>query len=137
LTNVLRTLRPVTSGNLICLMGVGPQQSETDCAEIGRVLEHYSDRSVLTGRQLDRKLSLRNAHDVLDGFDRPAQAHLMPNRAKAICWALSQARPGDIVVLAGGVESTGPDQVTLCDADVTRYWLQHVALPGECPWAPV
>ena len=82
-------------------------------------------------------MSLRTAHDVLDGFDRPAQAHLMPDRAKAICWILSQAQPGDVVLLAGGAESVGPDDVRLCDEDVTRYWLQHIDDPSQCPWVPV
>ena len=50
----------------------------------------------------------------------------MPNRSRAVCWTLSQASPGDVVLLAGGRESLGPDNVRLNDEDVTRYWLQHV-----------
>ena len=91
----------------------------------------------MTSTRFDRKLSLRTAHEVLDGFDRPAQAHLMPNRARAICWALAQARAGDVILLAGGLESTGPGDVPLGDDDVARFWLHHVPAPSTCPWLPV
>jgi UDP-N-acetylmuramoyl-L-alanyl-D-glutamate--2,6-diaminopimelate ligase len=136
LANALQTLRPVCRGNLHCLLGIDHCLPETARAQIGRNLERYADSWMLTATRFDRRMSLRTAHEVLDGFDRPAQAHLMPDRAKAICWALAQAKPGDLVLLAGGTESMGPEDVPLCDEDVTRYWLQHVAQPSECPWVP-
>jgi hypothetical protein len=86
---------------------------------------------------------LQAAHDVLDGCDRPAQAHLMPNRAKAICWALSQAQPDDAVLLVGphnlkprlGHPTSSPEYGL--DADVARYWLYRIEAKQACPWVPV
>jgi UDP-N-acetylmuramoyl-L-alanyl-D-glutamate--2,6-diaminopimelate ligase len=132
----LSTLRAVCSGRLHCLLGVDLRVPPLRRAQAGRVLERQADRSVLTGTRLNRKLPLRAAHDALDGFDRPAQAHLMPNRSRALCWTLSQASPGDVVLLAGGRESLGPDNVRLSDEDVARYWLQHVDQSAPCPWTP-
>lgn len=132
----LTTLRAVCSGRLHCLAGVDLRVPPIRRAQMGRVLERLADRSVLTGTRLNRKLPLPAAHDALDGFDRPAQAHLMPNRSRAVCWTLSQASPGDVVLLAGGRESLGPDNVRLNDEDVTRYWLQHVDQQASCPWTP-
>jgi UDP-N-acetylmuramoyl-L-alanyl-D-glutamate--2,6-diaminopimelate ligase len=136
LGNAIRTLRPICTGNIHCVMGIDHRLSEIARAQIGRLLERSADKCVLTGTRFDRKMSLRTAHEVLDGFDRPAQAHLMPDRAQAICWALAQADPGDVILLAGGVESNGPGDVVLCDEDVTRFWLQHVQQPTQCPWLP-
>ena len=40
--------------------------------------------------------------DILPGMEgMDTQCHVEPDRPEAICWALSQARPGDVVVLAG------------------------------------
>jgi UDP-N-acetylmuramoyl-L-alanyl-D-glutamate--2,6-diaminopimelate ligase len=136
LANALQTLRPVCSGNLHCLLGIDHNLPDTARAQLGRNLERYADSWLLTATRFDRRMSLRTAHEVLDGFDRPAQAHLMPDRAQAICWALAQAKAGDLVLLAGGAESMGPEEVPLCDEDVTRYWLQHVPQPKHCPWVP-
>lgn len=136
LSNVLNTLREVTKGRLHCVLGVDHRFSSQERARTGRVLEQLTDSTVLTGTRLDRKMALNSAHDILDGFDRPSQAHLLPDRGKAICWSLSQAEPGDIVLLAGGRDSIGPDQVQLSDEDVVRYWLQHVDDNQTCPWSP-
>ena len=139
LGNALDTLRSVCSGSVHCVFGVDHRLSGCDRAKIGRALELYADESVLTSARLDRKMSLRNAHDVLDGFDRPAQGHLMPDRAQAICWALSQAQPGDAVLLAGAASpgKAGDDAEPIEDRDVAEYWLRHVRDPSECPWTPV
>ncbi len=136
LLNVLQTLRPVCSGNLHCLVGIDHRQSDQARAQLGRALERVTDKCVLTATRFDRKMSLRTAHDVLDGFDRPAQAHLMPDRAKAICYLLSQAQPGDVILLAGGLESPGPGEVLLDDEDVIRFWLQDAGRTASCPWVP-
>ncbi len=136
LANLLGTLRKVTTGNLICLLGVDHRQAEATRAQTGRVLERWCDTSVLTASRLDRKMALNAAHDVLDGFDRPAQAHVMPQRARAICWALEQAQAGDLVVLAGGTPADPTDDESLSDEDVSRYWLQHADRRTACPWLP-
>jgi UDP-N-acetylmuramoyl-L-alanyl-D-glutamate--2,6-diaminopimelate ligase len=135
--HALRTLRSVTDGNLLCVLGVGNRLSEIERANLGRIVEQLSDRCVITGPQLDRKLSLRNAHDILDGFDRPAQAHLLPDRAKAICWALGESSPGDVILIAGTTPpSPSDEELCLHDEDVVRYWLTHESSRGPCPWTP-
>ena len=66
-------------------------------------------------------------HQVLDGFDRPAKAHLIPDRITAIEWALAQANPEDTVLVAGmgdrSICSLGDDRWQLTDLDVCRAWL--------------
>ncbi len=136
LARTLRTLRGVCSGRLFCLAGIDLRLPPPRRAAVGRILERFADRSVLTGTRLHRKLPMRTAHDVLDGFDRPAQAHLMPNRSRALCWILSQAAPGDVLLLAGGRESLGPEEVVLQDEDVARYWLPQLDGGEICPWNP-
>ena len=97
LNNALRTLRPVCQGDLHCVIGVDHRLSEVARAQIGRTLERLTDRCVLTGTRFDRKMSLRTAHDVLDGFDRPAQGHLMPDRQSHLLDArASEARRHDL-----------------------------------------
>ena len=136
LSYTLSTLRSLCPGQLHCLLGVDRQTEDAELARVGTTLERFADRSVVTGARLDQKMSLRTGHDILDGFTRPAQANVMPDRAKAICWVLSQAEPGDMVVLAGGQPSMGPDEVLLADDDVAEYWLRHVHDPTSCPWQP-
>lgn len=96
----LKTARQVTSGRVICVASA----ASTDAGQralIGRVLEKHSDVCVVTGESGKAAKSLAFAHEVLDGFQRPGKAHVIPSRDKAIRWALEEAREGDTVVVCG------------------------------------
>jgi UDP-N-acetylmuramoyl-L-alanyl-D-glutamate--2,6-diaminopimelate ligase len=101
----LKTARQVTGGRVIC---VASTSSERDAAErplIGRVLEKLADVSVVANENGQGK-SLAAAHDVLDGFQRPGKAHVIPSRQKAIRWAIESAQPGDCVLICGNGHRT-------------------------------
>jgi UDP-N-acetylmuramoyl-L-alanyl-D-glutamate--2,6-diaminopimelate ligase len=65
---------------------------------------------------------------VLDGFQSPAKAQVIPGRAAAIRYALAQARPGDCVLIAGRGERISPaggnTRATYEDGAVAREFLQ-------------
>jgi UDP-N-acetylmuramoyl-L-alanyl-D-glutamate--2,6-diaminopimelate ligase len=72
-------------------------------------------------------------HELLDGFDRPARAHVIPRRELAIRWTLDQARAGDTVVIAGCSRTAGlgdPSERPICaDAETARSWLRGERKP--------
>ena len=76
---------------------------------------------------MDQLVDYEPTHQVLDGFDNPGEARLIPNRFKAIEWALSQAQPEDSVLIAGCGEKPfaliGEDRWTVNDRDVCQAWL--------------
>ena len=65
-------------------------------------------------------------HEMLDGFERPHKAHVLPDRAEAIRFALSQAREGDSVLITGKGDRSG--QV------VGRKRLPHDDREIACRW---
>lgn len=89
-----------------------------------------ADLGVLTSNNPGAEEPLQIAHDVLDGMDRPASAHLIPDRAKAIGWALSIAKPGDTVVIVGrGQERehyVGDRREAFDDREVARFFLREL-----------
>lgn len=101
LAAALRSLRGVTSGRLICVYGPSAEGDHSDRPLLGRAAERLADASIITRNDPRNEDPLQIAHDVLDGYDRPAQAHLIPDRARAIAWAVMTARPGDTVLIAG------------------------------------
>ncbi len=120
LASVLKSLRKVTTGRLICVLSPGMEQDDAERPLLGRVLERCADRGIVTGFKTGSALKSW-AHDVLDGYDRPALAHLIPDRRKAIAWALSHAEPGDTVLLAGtGMETEGGREAAGLDLCPTR-----------------
>ena len=101
LAATLRSLRTATSGRLICVYGPSAHDDPAERPLLGRAAEKLADVSVITRNDPRNEDPLQIAHDVLDGYDRPAQAHLIPDRARAIAWALVSAKPGDTVLIAG------------------------------------
>ena len=73
---------------------------------------------------------LQIAHEVLDGYDRPAAAHLIPDRARAIGWALHQAEEGDTVLISGKgaaiEEVAGNQRVHFDDREVAKFFLREL-----------
>jgi UDP-N-acetylmuramoyl-L-alanyl-D-glutamate--2,6-diaminopimelate ligase len=96
----LKTARQVTSGRVICVTSAGSCDA-AQRALIGRVLEKHASMSVVTSESGKAPKSLGFAHDVLDGFQRPGKAHVIPSRDKAIRWAIEEAREGDTVIVCG------------------------------------
>lgn len=131
LSAALKAVRKGTTGRVFCVFGA---QGECDTAEralLGRVAEHTADVSIITRNNPGREDQTSIAHDILDGFDRPARAHLLPDRARAIGWALHEAQPGDAVLIAGRGhethESVAGRQVPFDDRQVARYFLKEIA----------
>jgi UDP-N-acetylmuramoyl-L-alanyl-D-glutamate--2,6-diaminopimelate ligase len=128
----LHAIRQVTSGRVICVYGATHGQDREQRAAMGRVAERGADIGVITSNNPGHEPPLQIAHDILDGFRNPDKAHIIPDRKKAIHWALSEARPGDTVIITGKgdepYQTLGPRQVHFDDRDVARRWLH-----GEQP----
>jgi UDP-N-acetylmuramoyl-L-alanyl-D-glutamate--2,6-diaminopimelate ligase len=123
----LRTVRQVTEGRVICVYGSPHWQASDQRAAMGSVAERGADVGIITSNDPGREAPLKIAHDILDGFRHPGRAHVIPDRAKAIRWALSEARPGDTVLITGKGDQTyqliGERAVPFEDRDVARCWL--------------
>ena len=102
LENILTTVRSFTPGRLICLFGCGGDRDATKRAPMGEIAGALSDYVVLTSdnpRSEDPHAILR---DILKGMtDCDTPRLVVPDRREAIRAALSMARPGDVVLLAG------------------------------------
>ncbi len=127
LGGALNMLRRHVAGRIICVFSPPSDCTPDVAAQFGRTAERGCDLPVITRSQLAPSLDLESDHQVLDGFDRPAGAHLIPDRITAIEWALSQAAPGDAVLVAGRGErsicSLAENRWQLTDTDVCQAWL--------------
>ncbi len=127
LATVLKSLRPLTPGRLICVFGTAGERDRDSRPQWGRVAERSADVPVITTHDPGHEAPLRIAHDILDGCRNPGKPHLIANRTKAIEWALQIARPGDTVLIAGkapqGGQLIGDETVPFDDADVARSCL--------------
>jgi UDP-N-acetylmuramyl tripeptide synthase len=79
-------------------------------ARMGRVVERFADRIVLTSTESAKSTFLRSSHAVLDGFKNVAVARLVADPVKAIRWAVRHADPRDTVLIVTGDENRSASQ---------------------------
>ncbi len=129
----LKTLRRVTEGRVICAFSADELTQRAHRPLLGRVAERHADVGILTSGEVHYEEPLKIVHDILDGYDRPARAHVIPGRANAIRWALQQAGPRDTVLIAGASEATnsfvgdGHD-----DRQFAMQWLRSEGAQAGC-----
>jgi len=95
-------LRPSGPGRVITLFGCGGDRDRTKRPLMGMAAAELSDFVVLTSDNPRSEDPLDIMNDVMVGLGRFDTPHLAePDRAKAIAIALKEAKPGDVVLLAG------------------------------------
>ena len=102
LENVLRTLRPVTEGRLICLFGCGGDRDRTKRPIMGKVAAENSDLVIITSDNPRTEEPMAIIDEISQGVrDSKVPVVTICDRIEAIHWAIDNALPGDVILLAG------------------------------------
>jgi len=128
LTATARELHP--GGRLITLFGCGGERDRAKRPLMGEAAGRASDVVVLSSDNPRSEDPLLIINDALVGLQRtPAKVLIEPDRVRAVELAIDEARPGDLVLLAGkGHETTqvlkdGP--IEFDDREVAHRALQR------------
>jgi UDP-N-acetylmuramoyl-L-alanyl-D-glutamate--2,6-diaminopimelate ligase len=136
LANVLRAARDLAAGRVVVVFGAGGDRDRGKRPLMGRVAAALADRVVVTSDNPRSEDPAAIIADVMAGATAPgarAEVEAVPDRRAAIARAIEEARPGDVVVVAGkgheqGQELKGGRTVPFDDATVAREALR--ALPA-------
>lgn len=102
LRNVISVARSLEPKRVVTLFGCGGDRDRTKRPIMGEVAAELSDFVVLTSDNPRSEDPLDIMNDVLVGLRRKDTPCLVePDRAAAIRRAIEEARPGDILILAG------------------------------------
>jgi UDP-N-acetylmuramoyl-L-alanyl-D-glutamate--2,6-diaminopimelate ligase len=102
LRNVIQAARDLSPKRVITLFGCGGDRDRSKRPLMGEAAAEWSDFVVLTSDNPRSEDPVSIINDALVGLRRHDVTHVAePDREKAIRTALSQALPGDFVILAG------------------------------------
>jgi UDP-N-acetylmuramoyl-L-alanyl-D-glutamate--2,6-diaminopimelate ligase len=103
LRNLIATARELSSsGRIITVFGAGGERDRTKRPLMGEAAGSLSDLVVLTSDNPRSEDPLRIINDVVVGLQKVnAEYRVEPDREQALAIAFDEARPGDIVLLAG------------------------------------
>lgn len=128
----LKSARQVARGRVICVMSPPAKGEAQQRPLLGRVLEKHAQVAIITSERSKPENPLPIAHEVLDGFDNPGRARIIPSRDQAIRWALDEAREGDVVVVCGrGDHAWRLARKAVNDAAVIKQHLYNKAAEEE------
>jgi UDP-N-acetylmuramoyl-L-alanyl-D-glutamate--2,6-diaminopimelate ligase len=142
---VLRSLRPVTQGNLIIVLGCGGDRDKAKRPMMGAAAASLADVAILTSDNPRSEDPLAILAAMLDGVlsvpqEERARVILEPDRAAAIGQAVALASPGDVVVVAGKGHETGQyvagSVLPFDDRQVTADALERLAKDQLAPARP-
>jgi UDP-N-acetylmuramoyl-L-alanyl-D-glutamate--2,6-diaminopimelate ligase len=99
LENALRAARAHAAGELTCLFGCGGDRDRGKRPIMGGIAEQFADHVILTDDNPRSEDGDEIIEQILHGMQHPAR--VVRNRREAITLAIAQARPGDLVLVAG------------------------------------
>jgi UDP-N-acetylmuramoyl-L-alanyl-D-glutamate--2,6-diaminopimelate ligase len=126
---VLRVARGVAGGRVICVFGAAGDRDGAKRPAMGRVASAFADRSIITTDDAYSEDPGKISREVAAGAD-PDRTEVELDRRAAIRRALSMARPGDVVVVAGKghetVQHLPEGDVPFHDATVVEELLAEI-----------
>lgn len=102
LEKVLKTLKPVTEGKLVCLFGCGGDRDRTKRPVMAKIAADNSDFVIVTSDNPRTEDPMAIIEEILPGLEGTSTPYkVIPDRIEAICWSLDNASAGDVILLAG------------------------------------
>jgi UDP-N-acetylmuramoyl-L-alanyl-D-glutamate--2,6-diaminopimelate ligase len=100
--NLLTSVREFAKGRVMTVFGCGGDRDHAKRPIMGEAAGRYSDFCVVTSDNPRTEDPMSIIGNVLDGVNKTAVEYVViQNRREAIKYALTHARPDDVVVLAG------------------------------------
>lgn len=101
LEKALSAVREHCKGSICTVFGCGGERDKGKRPAMGDVAERLSDRLVLTDDNPRGEDSRQIIRSIMAGIRRREQVLAIPDRAQAIRRAITEAQPGDVVLIAG------------------------------------
>jgi UDP-N-acetylmuramoyl-L-alanyl-D-glutamate--2,6-diaminopimelate ligase len=133
LAQVLQSLKQLSQGRLITVFGCGGNRDKTKRAVMGEIAASNSQLTIITSDNPRNEDPLEIITEIVNGVKRVVKTkdhyEIIPQRSEAIYRAISLARAGDMVIIAGKGHETyqiiGEEIISFDDREVAKAALQE------------
>jgi UDP-N-acetylmuramoyl-L-alanyl-D-glutamate--2,6-diaminopimelate ligase len=102
LENIISSLKEIAQGRVVTVFGCGGDRDKTKRPKMGAISAKLSDFCVVTSDNPRSENPSKIIEDILEGMkDTKTPYKVVENRREAIAWAMNNAKPNDIILLAG------------------------------------
>lgn len=127
LASVCESMSDHFSGDMWCVFGCGGDRDKSKRPLMAKVAEKYADHIIVTTDNPRHEDPQSIIDDVLGGFSSLDKVETVLDRRQAIDIAISNAQPGDVVLLAGKGHETsqivGDVHIAFDDRRIARQFL--------------
>lgn len=130
LSNVLGSLRPLTSGRLVVIFGCGGDRDRSKRPRMAAVAEKLADHVVITSDNPRSESPDAIIADVVAGLTDAGRKHadIIVDRREAISAGIAAAGAGDVVLIAGkgheNYQITGDERIHFDDVEEAQQAMQ-------------
>jgi UDP-N-acetylmuramoyl-L-alanyl-D-glutamate--2,6-diaminopimelate ligase len=128
LENVLRSARGLTGERVICVFGCGGDRDRGKRPLMGKIAAELADLAIVTSDNPRSEEPRAIIDEIVAGTE--ADLEIEPDRREAIAQAIEEARPGDVVLIAGKGHEQGQEfrdrTVPFDDREVAREALRRL-----------
>lgn len=129
LETVLKTLRPVTRGRLVCLFGCGGDRDRLKRPIMGAIAADNADFVIVTSDNPRTEEPMDIINEIVAGMqDKSTPKKVICDRIEAIHWAIDNARSGDVILLAGkgheDYQIVGHEKHHMDEREIVAEWLE-------------
>lgn len=130
LENILKCIKGFSKGRIITVFGCGGDRDKSKRAEMGRIAGELSNIAVVTSDNPRTENPLLIINDILGGMEKTkSRLAIIENRRQAIEFALSKARRGDVVLLAGKGHETyqiiGNEKIHFDEREIIKEYFKE------------
>ena len=102
LQNIISSLKEIARGRVVTLFGCGGDRDKTKRPIMGKIAAELSDFCIVTSDNPRSENPSQIIENILEGMkDIKTPYKVIENRKEAIIWAVKNAKPNDIILLAG------------------------------------
>lgn len=129
LENVLKTIRKFMKDNqrLVLLFGCGGDRDKTKRPVMGGIASRMADFVIVTSDNSRSENTADIIANILEGFDNSCPHTVIESRKEAITFAVTTAREGDVIVLAG----KGHEEYEIMPDGVRPFSERNIALDAS------
>lgn len=130
LENILNCVKGFAQGRIITVFGCGGDRDKSKRAEMGRIAGEMSNIAIVTSDNPRTENPLLIINDILGGMEKTkSKLAIIENRRQAIEFALSKARKGDVVLLAGKGHETyqiiGTEKIPFDEREIIKEYFKE------------
>ena len=129
LEKALKTLRPVTKGRLTVLFGCGGDRDRGKRPIMASIAAQNADLVIVTSDNPRTEEPMAIIDEIVPGLKNGnARSKVICDRPEAIRWAIDNAGPGDVILLAGkgheDYQIIGHEKHHMDEREIVAEWLE-------------